>query len=160
MTLGYYHYLEKELKKKRKKMSRVREMLDTEWTIVLFRNGRLGIVMKHEKSKGLRIFGYDEYGLAVSPAGITRVINYNEDLCFEPGDNDEINRKYDIMAIHDCRYHLPPSLTELKRILFGLQDPSEIVWDWKREEVKEVTMEDIEKAFGCKVKIVKEKENE
>lgn len=29
-------------------------------------------------------------------------------------------------------------------------------WTWKREEVKEVTMDDIEKKFGCKVKIVKE----
>ena len=29
-------------------------------------------------------------------------------------------------------------------------------WTWERDEVKEVTMDDIEKQFGCKIKIVKE----
>lgn len=30
---------------------------------------------------------------------------------------------------------------------------------WERQECKEVTMADVEKKFGCKVKIIKEKQN-
>lgn len=33
-------------------------------------------------------------------------------------------------------------------------------WTWEREEFKEVTMDDIEKKFGCKVKIVKEADDD
>lgn len=133
-----------------------RKMLDTEWTVVLFRNGRLGVVMEHEENHGLYIFGRDKNHLIFS-SGITRVRDYDENLYFKPDDDfDELHREYDIMALY-CDYLTPLGL---KRILFAFKDPSDIVWDWEREEVKEVTMADIEEVFGCKVKIVKEKENE
>jgi len=35
-------------------------------------------------------------------------------------------------------------------------DKIELRDDYERDNVKEVTMEDVEKKFGCKVKIIKE----
>ena len=134
---------------------KLRKMLDMEWTVVLLRDGRLGVVMDDEKGEGLKIFGCNGTRTALNLNGLVRTRRYDENLYFKPGDNDEINRDYDIMAIYDSYYISP---LELKRILFGLLDPSDIAWDWKRE-VKEVTMADIEELFGCKVKIVKEEED-
>lgn len=138
---------------------KLRKMLNTEWTVVLLRDGRLGVVME-DKRKGLSIFGCTKDGNVLNLNGLVSVREYDENLNVHLSDFDHINRDYEIMAIRDYCYHLPPSPTDLKKILFGVKDPSDIAWDWKREEVKEVTMSDIEEAFGCKVKIVKEKENE
>lgn len=135
----------------------LRKKLDTEWTVVLLRDGRLGVVMDDEKGEGLKIFGCNNARTALNLNGLVRVERYDENLYFKPGDDDDINRNYDIMAMINLYYI---NSSALKKILFGVKDPFEIAWDWKREEVKEVTMEDIEKTFGCKVKIVKEKENE
>jgi len=137
---------------------KVRKSLDTEWTIVLLRDGRLGIVME-DKCGDLSIFGCNSTRNALNLNGLVKVKEYDENFCCGQGDiYSNINRDYDIMAMCYNNMYLTP--LGLKRVLFGLKDPSEIHWDWKREEVKEVTMADIEKAFGCKVKIVKEKENE
>ena len=49
-------------------------------------------------------------------------------------------------------------------VTFGLKDEfngkfyescGKFIYDYKRDNVKEVTMEDVERKFGCKVKIVK-----
>ena len=49
-------------------------------------------------------------------------------------------------------------------VTFGLKDEfngkfyescGKFIYDYERDNVKEVTMEDVEKKFGCKVKIVK-----
>ncbi len=136
---------------------KLRKMLNTEWTVVLLRDGRLGVVMEEEKRGDLCIFGRDKNYTILSLNGIVRVRQYDENLHLVDDDDYAFNRNYDIMAMLHVN-HLDSF--EFKKILFGLKDPSDIHWDWRREEVKEVTMADIEEVFGCKVKIVKEKENE
>lgn len=59
--------------------------------------------------------------------------------------------KYDIMYV---RHQPPISLRDLESVFSGMRH---LCWDWEREEVKEVTMAEIEEKFGCKVKIVKER---
>lgn len=79
---------------------------------------------------------------------------YNEDF-------SNINRsKYDIIAVYkasepykDRAYATIKSImnADIDKFLFDSLD-----WDWVRPEpVKEMTMEELEKHFGCKVKIIK-----
>ena len=46
--------------------------------------------------------------------------------------------------------------TYIRKFYKGELDSDNITWDWEREEVKEMTVADIEKLVGTKVKIVKE----
>lgn len=69
--------------------------------------------------------------------------NYNEDLTFKSGKHHDIMKvekqyhPYDLLTINYC---------EKDRKLL-----------WEREEVKEMTMSEIEKLVGCKVKIINQK---
>lgn len=67
-----------------------------------------------------------------------RLDGYTDDLL----EKDQ-HSEYDIMKVYEQIHCIP--------IPFGCL---ELIW--QREETKEVTMEDIEKKFGCKVKIVNE----
>ena len=73
--------------------------------------------------------------------GFIDLLNYNNDL------KHMKFSEFDIIKIYDKIYRL--DLLDNQKRLNLL---------WARSEVKEVTMADVEKKFGCKIKIVKEEE--
>lgn len=125
-------------------------------TIVKFRDRRLAVAM-HGINPKEDPDTYTFYGLNELPSpyvnrnGIIKLYAYDDHLNSKEG--GELS-KYDIMAIaHD---HF--SFKGVMQIMFGFMSEEDIHWDWKREDVIEVTMEAVEKKFGCKVKIVKEED--
>ena len=124
--------------------------------IVKTRKGNYLVILPNDNSNdGLstfskRTFGCDRY-LHV----------YNEDLTHE-------NKEYDIVAVLRTS-QAGDSKNNTYRLLGAVLtfDDKEMVedqfkyvkWDWERKEeppTKELTMEELEKHFGCKVKIVAE----
>lgn len=82
-------------------------------------------------------------GLLLSDSGFMRLSRYRNDLTIS-----DSSAKWDIVKVYDQTNTLPP---------FGaFAPPPQLLWE--RKEVKEVTMAEVEEKFGCKVKIVKEKE--
>lgn len=132
----------------------LKEMI-TDGTIVKFRDGRLAVALKGIDPKddpdAYIFYGVREFESAISRGGIIRLDSYDDHL-----DAKEVNElpttSYDIMAIKNSRFYYKGFI----RILFGFGSEEDILWDWKREDVIEVTMEAVEEKFGCKVKIVKE----
>ena len=126
----------------------------TDGTVVKFRDGRLAVLLRDINPKEDR-YTYKFYGLkeltsTVNNGGIIGLDAYGNDLNVKEGGGLS---SYDIMAIAgEERFNLKDTI----RIMFGFVSEDDIVWDWKREDVIEVTMEAVEKKFGCKVKIVKE----
>ena len=140
-------------------------------TIVKLRDGRIGIVLHDLHKHGLNntpddltIYGprWPKSGYPDGTScdiGIADVRSYNDDLEYQTYSGvyaAPYDRDYDIIAYtNSCvGTYLVPQLT--LRIIYGLIYNLHIVWDWKREEAKEVTMADVEEKFGCKVKIIKE----
>lgn len=128
-------------------------------SIVKFRDGRLAVALRDIDPKS-DSHTYVFYGLngtdftIVSRTGIISLDAYDENLNNEGGLS-----RYDIMAIAApvyCAFNGSRAAVELIKIMFGLKSEDDISWIWKREDVIEVTMEAVEKKFGCKVKIVKE----
>lgn len=79
--------------------------------------------------------------------------DYNDDL------TSKINRDYDIMEIYGCIKTLYPFLfadrPDIKKLYSAHIPKDELIFMWKRiESAKEITVEEIEQRFGCKVKIV------
>lgn len=74
----------------------------------------------------------------LSNDGYNYLYSYDEDLIIK---NREV-KEYDIMKVY------------AKINILDLESANDILW--KRLEVKEITMSEIEEKFGCKVKIVKE----
>lgn len=136
-------------------MNNLKELIRS-GTVVKFRDGRLAVAMSSINPKD-DPSTYKFYGLkelisisSVSRGGIVRLDDYDDNL-----DNKETGgllSSYDIMAISNASF----SFKDLMRIMFGFMSEEDICWDWKREDVIEVTMESVEKKFGCRVKIVKE----
>lgn len=131
-----------------------------EGDIVLLRDGRRCIIIPYinDPNNELALYGVlktcnpflpdfgDRFGV------ISSFDYYDDDLT--PSDGDV---GYTIMAVS----HNPiASASCLFKMLtnndIGKEGYYEVSWDWQREEVKEVTMDEVEKKFGCKVKIVKE----
>lgn len=132
----------------------LRDMI-TDGTVVKFRDGRLAVAFRDIDPIDDH-YRYVFYGLSevspncISKCGIIILDAYDDNL------NTELS-KYDIMAVTKDYF----SLKDFMRIIFGFVSEDNISWDWEREEVKEVTMSEVEEKFGCKVKIVKEeKQNE
>ena len=126
-----------------------------EGDIVLLRDGRICIVMPdiYNPIRGLALYGRYKYTM---DREVGKVIAFNEVY------NDDLtslyDRDYNIMAVRKDTYSSSSKINSLIfKLLFSLIDPKDITWDWEREEVKEVTMADVEEKFGCKVKIIKEK---
>lgn len=123
-------------------------------SVVKFRDGRLAVAMHginpEEDPDTYKFYGLNELPSPyVNRNGIIKLDDYDDDLNNKEGG---ILSKYDIMAItHD---HF--SFKGIMQIMFRFISEEDIIWDWKREDVIEVTMEAVEKKFGCKVKIVKE----
>lgn len=130
-------------------------------SIVKFRDGRLAVALRDidpEKDPHTYIF----YGLKqlstsyVNRGGIIRLDAYDDNLNSKEGGGLS---SYDIMAIAAPVYrgfNGSRMAVEFIKTMFGFVLEDDISWIWKREDVIEVTMEAVEKKFGCKVKIVKE----
>lgn len=128
--------------------------------LVLLRNGRICIVWKDvdDPNKGLTLYGkinspftfFLEPSPKISIGKVIHLYDYHDDLTTSAND-------YDIMAIRktsDCG--LKFSVPFIFDALFYSENFDSLCWDWQREEIKEVTMAEVEEKFGCKVKIVKE----
>jgi hypothetical protein len=147
--------------KRRKKNMNMKDMI-TFGSVVKFRDGRLAVALRDIDPKENHNT-YKFYGLkdltpsTVSINGIISLDAYNNDL--NNKECGELLSRYDIMAIAApvyCAFNGSKEAAELIKIMFGFVSEDDIVWTWKREDVIEVTMDAVEKKFGCKVKIVKE----
>lgn len=130
-------------------------------SIVKFRDGRLAVALRDidpEKDPHTYIF----YGLngtsftIVSRTGIISLDAYDDCLNNKEGG---ILSRYDIMAIAApvyCGFNGSRMAVEFIKTMFGFVSEDDISWIWKREDVREVTMAEVEEQFGCKIKIVKE----
>lgn len=130
--------------------------------LVLLEDGRVCVVMEDvdNPNKGLTLYGKTKSQISfLDPSykfvlgKIAHLNDYDDDLT---SSNKSLN-DYDIMAVRKSsgnfvRY----SVSFIFDALFYSEGYKDIFWDWKREEVKEVTMAEVEEKFGCKVKIVKE----
>lgn len=123
-------------------------------SVVKFRDGRLAVALRDINPKDDH-YTYKFYGLKelsttyVNRGGIIRLDAYDDNLNSKEGGGLS---SYDIMAIANNDF----GYVELIKIMFGFLSEDDILWNWRREDVIEVTMEAVEKKFGCKVKIVKE----
>lgn len=135
--------------------------------IVLLRNGKVCVVWKDmdDPNKGLTLYGkiYSPCSfLKPSPSiSISKIIHLYDYYDSLTSSDDGSFDDYDIMAVRktsDCglRYSVPFIFDAL---FYSEKYERDIIWDWKREEIKEVTMAEVEEKFGCKVKIVKENED-
>lgn len=131
----------------------LKEELIHSGTVVKFRDRRLAVALNginlKEDYNTYKFYGLKELTSTVSKGGIINLDAYDDHLDYKEGDKLS---SYDIMAISND----PRSFKDIIRIMFGFVSENDIRWDWRREEVKEVTMKEVEKKFGCKVKIVKE----
>jgi hypothetical protein len=131
--------------------------------LVLLRGGRVCVVLKDidDPDKGLALYGkinspisFLDFSPKIVLGKVIHLNDYNDDL------TDSVDRPfsdYDIMAIrktNDCcvKFTVP----FIFDVLFYNEGSNRIYWDLQREDVKEVTMVEVEEKFGCKVKIVKE----
>jgi len=82
--------------------------------------------------------------------------DYNNDLTYPGNPNNDIMKVYGQVAMDT---HITSE--DIARLSTCITVP--VFWDisedtglvWKREDVKEVTMKEVEEKFGCKVKIKK-----
>lgn len=130
--------------------------------IVLLKDGRRCIVTPNidYPNEGLTLYGMADLShtllASCNPAfkkifGVIASFNkyYNDDLT--PSDDDD---RYTIMAVRSNPIASASCLFEM--LTNNNIDKDRYYWDWKRGEIKEVTMAEVEEKFGCKVKIVKE----
>lgn len=132
-----------------------------EGDIVLLKDGRRCIVMPDTDNSNneLALYGILKIYNPFFPdfnnlfGIITHFDYYNDDLMPSDGDSG-----YTIMAVRDNPITTASCLFKILTSN-SIVDIDDIIWDWKREEIKEVTMSEVEEKFGCKVKIVKENED-
>ena len=136
--------------------------------VVELRDGRLAVVLPVSEE-------LDEKGLGLYSRAYTYIprivyaVNYNDDLTYNTEDENlsdaDIMKvlKYRIISSHEAYMRLITDIVIRRGSnwddfkTFNMKDRLKpFGWTWEREEVKEVTMDDIEKQFGCKIKIVKE----
>ena len=131
-----------------------------EGDIVLLKDGRRCIVMPDIKDQNKELVLYGLLDLSypflvgcLRPFGVVSCVDsYNDDLTPFSGINS-----YTIMAVRKNPVESASYLFEM--LTNDSIDKDRYYWDWKREEIKEVTMAEVEEKFGCKVKIVKENED-
>ena len=129
--------------------------------IVLLRDGRRCIVMPNigDPNTGLVLYGmldhksFPDYKPSGIISTIARLDSYDDNLTIL--DCDE---RYTIMAVRKNPITSANCLFEM--LTNDSIDKDRFYWDWKREEVKEVTISEVEEKFGCKVKIVKEEDDD
>lgn len=145
----------------------VLEMFD----IVELRDGRLAVVLPASEELDERGLGLYSRSYVFTPL-ITDISEYNDDLTLITYSSSNI----DIMKVFKySKFEGDPAFSygAYMRLVTDIVIRRGICWDdfktfkienwlypygwtWERKEVKEVTMSDIEKQFGCKIKIVKE----
>ena len=131
-----------------------------EGDIVLLKDGRRCIVMPDINDPNKRLVLYGVLNLIHPflanfnrPFGVVSCVDsYNDDLT-----NFSDDSSYTIMAVRENPIGSAACLFEM--LTNDSIDKDRYYWDWKREEIKEVTMAEVEEKFGCKVKIVKENED-
>lgn len=95
-----------------------------------------GMVVEYKYGQKRLVAG----SILIGTYGYNELYYYNEDLCTDT-DETTIYKVYDtVSSLKDF------DKKELK-----------LLWERKPKVIKEVTIEDIEKKFGCKVKIVGDK---
>lgn len=128
--------------------------------LVLLRDGRICVVMydMDDPNKGLTLYGKIGSPFEFIALGKIKHLDgyYNYLKEFDGPLSD-----YDIMAVRKSSdfglsYSVPLFIFDV--LFYSEKYERDIIWDWKREEIKEVTMADVEEKFGCKVKIVKGEE--
>lgn len=125
--------------------------------IVLLRDGRRCIVMPDtdDSNNELALYGVLKISNPFLPdfskrfGIIAHFDYYDDDLTPLDGDIG-----YTIMAVRSNPIGSAACLFEM--LTNDSIDKDRYYWEWKREEIKEVTMAEVEEKFGCKVKIVKE----
>ena len=95
-----------------------------------------GMIVELRNGNRYMVVGTDLLGLN----GYMGLCSYNKDLL--KYDSTSTDPDWDIVKVYKNIYHL------------DLKKANCIVWE--REEVKEVTMAEVEEKFGCRVKIVKD----
>lgn len=81
--------------------------------------------------------------MLLSTTGYNYLSTYTSDLLMKTTPLTEHLAGYDIVKVYRKRLNV---------LSFMYLDTNDVLWE--RSEVKEVTMSEIEKKFGCKVKIV------
>jgi len=147
----------------------VLEMFD----IVELRDGRFAVVLPVSEEPDEKALGLYSRSYVFTPL-IFDVSSYNDDLTFSNSPDFDIMKvfkysKFEENPIfsHGAYMRLVTDIVIRRGINFdyfktvNIKDRLKpLGWTWEREEIKEVTMDDIEKQFGCKIKIVKEENNE
>ena len=104
--------------------------------VVVLRNGEPYIVLKNAFYYGDILAGYKNFGeFYNTQISLTR---YNADMTFKSKNMDP----FDIMEIYEKPEDIFHEFFKKGKLI------------WKRKKHKEVTMQEIEEKFGCKVKIV------
>ena len=83
-------------------------------------------------------------GILLGDETYSPIGDYNEDLMYGKRSFSELDIVKVYGQVKFCHYLHSDNLSNLSLI-------------WQREEVKEVTMTEIEEKFGCKVKIINDK---
>ena len=86
--------------------------------------------------------GRDDLLINVYTGGYIRLCEYNEDLT-----SVDRNQRHDIVAVYQSSY----VDDNFKEHIIHNED----TWTWQRQETKEMTVEEISKALGYDVKVVK-----
>lgn len=112
-----------------------------EFDIVKLRSGDVFMVLRNNRSRdGLAIFNKAHWGCH------QYMHNYNDDLTYKGRSDDDIVavKKFDGDGIYTL-------LND-----FFTEGRTRYDWDWERKEVEEMTLEEVCKALGKEIKIVKE----
>jgi hypothetical protein len=121
--------------------------------IVLLEDGRRCIVMPDINDPNKRLVLYGVLNLHNIVLCFDKLFGIIASLHYYDDDLTD-NNGYTIMAVRKNPIGSAACLFEM--LTNDSIDKDRFYWDWKREEVKEVTMAEVEEKFGCKVKIVKE----
>lgn len=118
-----------------------------EFDIVKLRNGKVFMVFSNKLAKeGFGIYSDATHGCH------KYFEEYNDDLTSKDGKHDD-----DIVAVEHFKGYRYTWLNEFFNCNYDFF-PVKNKWDWERKEVKEMTVEEIEKELGYKVKVVGNRE--
>ena len=118
--------------------------------VVKLRDGKVLMVLPNKNSnEGLGIFSLDTAGC------FAYLESYNEDLeyIYDSRVRNIITRR-DIVAVYKSK---GMEYSTIKRMFH--ENMKDFNWHWERQETKEMTIAEIEKELGYKVKIINGKED-
>lgn len=121
---------------------------DNELELVYFTKADLkdGMVVEYRKGKRRLVFN----GTFTGIDGYLELSDFNDDLMYTADLTLCDSRDYDIVKVYDIKFvGKIPDIFDIHNL--------ELIWERPEEEYKEMTVEEIEKALGCKIKVVGEK---